>query len=107
MTTKLTVKAAVYHPELLSVAEFSRKFEVSKPKVYQLIGESKLNLHYICGIPYIDITERAVLDQALSYKSRHQGDWARGGTSIIKKLKSKPDTWEAAMDLAWIKDQEA
>jgi hypothetical protein len=107
MTEKLTVKAAVYHPELLTVTEFGRRFKVSKPMIYKLIRENQLNLHYICNIPFIDISERAILDQALSYKTRHQGSWARSGTAIIKKPKRNLDTWEARMELDWEKDQEA
>ena len=86
--------------DIICKAAFCRKFHVSAHKLNDLIADGMLQIEVISHIPYISIADRAVLDAALSYKSRHQGSWARGGTANYKKTYSS-NTWEAQMERDW------
>jgi len=86
--------------DLISQLSFSERYNISRGKLTQLIKQGKLSGELISNIFYISLLDGESVKSALSYKSRHQGDWARGGTSVYKPPKRKYAN-DNQFDTAW------
>jgi len=67
----------VVRKDLLTKSEFARKYKVSRTKLDYLIAENLLSTEIISGVAYISISDKAILDNALQYKTERSGTWSR------------------------------
>jgi|WetSurSiteA1Bulk_404760.scaffolds.fasta_scaffold41258_2 hypothetical protein len=96
---KQPVTVAITRDDLLNISEFSRRFNTSRVKVYRLIAENMLNTEIICGVTYISIADKAVISNAMQYKTSHPGQWSRNHDNKIPIIKGSEQDME--FEMAW------
>ena len=85
--------------DIISKSEFSRRYKIDRKTLDKLIVERMLNIEIVGTLAFINISDPAVIDNALAYRSRNPRDWQ--ASTPIRRKKSSLDTFDSRMDEAF------
>jgi len=89
--------------DLMSKSEFSRAHKISRVKLDELIADNMLNTELISGVSYISVKDKAVLDNAMSYKNERPGTYSRHYDNKMPIPKCSEQDME--FELGWRRSQ--
>lgn len=91
----------IIRTDLLSKSDFSRRYEISRSKLDELIRDNMLQIEVISGVSYINISDKTILDNALQYKTVRQGAFPRSPGFKMPVIKGSEQDME--FERAWRK----
>ena len=101
---KQPIRTAVVRTDLMSISEFARHYKFPRKKVYMMLAENLLDTEKIGNLTFINVSCKAVIDNARMVRGEGRGQWSRNITEKPYKSHSEEDmefekAWRESMGM--------